>query len=260
MSGEDDGIPRFGLRDPALQPRSGRECARPGAQRRLSRGSRQQLRRLGLCRRGALSAGAVPRLARQAERFCLISVGEVTVTLDRTPGAGGRNQQFALACALELANHPGERLTVLSAGSDGIDGNTQSAGAIADPTTVERARAFGFDPEQSLAEVQCLPALYRHRRLGGHRPHRPQPARPAPADLRIRMSLGRTRAKSWHAPKALFRWTRTSGRNSGTLIDLFSSPAVLCRTTNSIRDRVFSLVLSLRAGSIQEPRRDELRK
>jgi hydroxypyruvate reductase len=84
-------------------------------------------------------------------------VGEVTVTLARTPGAGGRNQQFALACALELANHPGERLTVLSAGSDGIDGNTQVAGAIADPTTVERARVFGFDPKQSLAEFNACP-------------------------------------------------------------------------------------------------------
>ena len=79
------------------------------------------------------------------------------MTLNRTPGAGGRNQQFALACALELANHPGEHLTVLSAGSDGIDGNTQAAGAIADPTTVARARAFGFDPEQSLAEFNACP-------------------------------------------------------------------------------------------------------
>ena len=96
-------------------------------------------------------------LRAKQRRLCLISVGEVTVTLDRTPGAGGRNQQFALACALELANHPGERLTVLSAGSDGIDGNTQSAGAIADPTTVERARVFGFDPEQSLAEFNACP-------------------------------------------------------------------------------------------------------
>ncbi|MGD0156710.1 MAG: DUF4147 domain-containing protein [Terracidiphilus sp.] len=91
------------------------------------------------------------------DRFCLISVGEVTVTLTRTPGAGGRNQQFALACALELANHPGESLTVFSAGSDGIDGNTQSAGAIADPTTVARARTFGFDPERSLAEFNACP-------------------------------------------------------------------------------------------------------
>jgi hydroxypyruvate reductase len=93
----------------------------------------------------------------QHPRFCLISVGEVTVALNRTPGAGGRNQQFALTCALELAKFPGARLTVLSAGSDGIDGNTQSAGAIADPTTVARARAFGFDPEQSLAEFNACP-------------------------------------------------------------------------------------------------------
>ena len=90
-------------------------------------------------------------------RFCLISVGEVTVTIDRAPGAGGRNQQFALACALELAQHPGEMLTVLSAGSDGIDGNTQTAGAIADPTTVTRAVAFGFNPEQSLRTFNACP-------------------------------------------------------------------------------------------------------
>ena len=90
-------------------------------------------------------------------RLCLISVGEVTVTLNRTPGAGGRNQQFALLCSLDLAKYPGQRLTVLSAGSDGIDGNTQAAGAIADPTTVARARAFGFDPEQSLAEFNACP-------------------------------------------------------------------------------------------------------
>jgi hydroxypyruvate reductase len=90
-------------------------------------------------------------------RLCLISAGEVTVTLNRTPGAGGRNQQFALACALDLAKHPGEPLTVLSAGTDGIDGNTRSAGAIADPTTVARAQAFGFDPVQALAEFNACP-------------------------------------------------------------------------------------------------------
>jgi len=90
-------------------------------------------------------------------RFCLISAGEVTVTMDRAPGAGGRNQQFALACALELAHHPSEMLTVLSAGSDGIDGNTQNAGAVADPTTIARAVAFGFDPELSLTTFNSCP-------------------------------------------------------------------------------------------------------
>ena len=91
------------------------------------------------------------------DRLCLMSVGEVTVTLDRSPGAGGRNQQFALFCARDLAQYPGQRLTVLSAGSDGIDGNTRSAGAIADPTTVERARVFGYDPDRSLAEFNACP-------------------------------------------------------------------------------------------------------
>ncbi len=91
------------------------------------------------------------------KKLCLISVGEVTVTLNRTPGAGGRNQQFVMACALELEKYQGERLTVFSAGSDGIDGNTQSAGAIADPTTVARAHAFGFHLKESLANFDACP-------------------------------------------------------------------------------------------------------
>jgi hydroxypyruvate reductase len=90
-------------------------------------------------------------------KLCLISVGEVTVKLDRIPGAGGRNQQFAMVCALELEHHPGERLTVLSAGSDGIDGNTKSAGAIADPTTVTRAHVFGFHLKESLTAFNACP-------------------------------------------------------------------------------------------------------
>jgi hydroxypyruvate reductase len=91
------------------------------------------------------------------KRLCLISVGEVTVTMDRTPGAGGRNQQFVMACALELEKYLGERLTVFSAGSDGIDGNTQAAGAIADPTTVARAHTFGFHLKASLAAFNACP-------------------------------------------------------------------------------------------------------
>ncbi len=90
-------------------------------------------------------------------RLCLISAGEVTVTMNRAPGAGGRNQHFALSCALELTPLSGEPITVLSAGTDGIDGNTRSAGAIADPTTVARARAFGFDPEKALTEFNACP-------------------------------------------------------------------------------------------------------
>jgi hydroxypyruvate reductase len=90
-------------------------------------------------------------------KLCLISVGEVTVKLDRVPGAGGRNQQFVMACALELESYPGQRLTVFSAGSDGIDGNTRSAGAVADPTTVTRAHTFGFHLKSSLAAFDACP-------------------------------------------------------------------------------------------------------
>jgi hydroxypyruvate reductase len=90
-------------------------------------------------------------------RLCLISAGEVTVTMDRTPGAGGRNQHLALACALDLEKYPDVLLTILSAGTDGIDGNTRSAGAIADPTTVARARAFGYDPLRARAEFDACP-------------------------------------------------------------------------------------------------------
>jgi glycerate 2-kinase len=90
-------------------------------------------------------------------RLCLISVGEVTVKMDRSPGAGGRNQQFVMACALELEQYFGQRLTVLSAGSDGVDGNTRAAGAIADPTTVTRAHSFGFHLKASLAAFNACP-------------------------------------------------------------------------------------------------------
>ena len=90
-------------------------------------------------------------------KLCLISVGEVTVTMDRTPGAGGRNQQFVMECALDLEQYQGQRLTVFSAGSDGIDGNTQSAGAVADPTTVSRAHTFGFHLKSSLAAFDACP-------------------------------------------------------------------------------------------------------
>jgi len=90
-------------------------------------------------------------------RCCLISGGEVTVVIDRTPGAGGRNQQFALACALELAQYTGQNLVAFSAGSDGIDGNTRAAGAIADTTTVQRALAFGYKPAEALATFNACP-------------------------------------------------------------------------------------------------------
>ncbi|RRA49491.1 glycerate kinase [Acidipila sp. EB88] len=90
-------------------------------------------------------------------RVCLLSSGEVTVQMDRVRhGCGGRNQHFALKTALLLDGFPGD-VMVLSAGSDGLDGNSPAAGATVDPTTATRARAFHFDPEQSLARFNSCP-------------------------------------------------------------------------------------------------------
>ena len=66
---------------------------------------------------------------------CIISGGETTVTL-RGSGLGGRNQEFVLAAALEIAGLPDT--VVLSAGTDGTDGPTDAAGAIADGNTLAR--------------------------------------------------------------------------------------------------------------------------
>ena len=67
---------------------------------------------------------------------CLISGGETTVTI-RGEGKGGRNQEFVLAAAIDIAGL--ENTLVLSAGTDGTDGPTDAAGAIADGGTVQRA-------------------------------------------------------------------------------------------------------------------------
>ncbi len=96
-------------------------------------------------------------LRRETPRVCLLSSGEVTVALDSRHGCGGRNQHFALAAALELSRAGDGPLAVLSAGSDGLDGNSPAAGAIADTTTIARARELHFDPEKSLAQFNSCP-------------------------------------------------------------------------------------------------------
>lgn len=89
-------------------------------------------------------------LSRKHSRSCLISVGEVTVRVDGPAGRGGRNQHLALWSALEIAR-TGQHVTMLSAGSDGIDGNSPAAGAVVDQTTVQRALQQGIDPAASLS-------------------------------------------------------------------------------------------------------------
>lgn len=80
---------------------------------------------------------------------CVISGGETTVTI-RGSGLGGRNQEFALACVSDIAglNHT----VILSGGTDGSDGPTDAAGAIADSATWKRAEKLGLDPRAYLED------------------------------------------------------------------------------------------------------------
>jgi glycerate 2-kinase len=79
---------------------------------------------------------------------CVISGGETTVTI-RGQGLGGRNQEFALAAAIDIAGL-GDTV-ILSAGTDGTDGPTDAAGAIADGATLARAQSLGLDASAYLS-------------------------------------------------------------------------------------------------------------
>ncbi len=101
--------------------------------------------------------GRLRKLRRGVSRACLISGGEITVKVSGKSGEGGRNQQFALYCAEKIA---GENLTVLSAGTDGIDGNSIAAGAVVDGTTLQRARLHGLDVASARTEFNAFPLLH----------------------------------------------------------------------------------------------------
>lgn len=80
---------------------------------------------------------------------CLISGGEAICPV-RGDGQGGRNQEFILRAAIHMDQFQTERVVALSAGTDGIDGNSPAAGAIADAETVRRAAAQGISAESHL--------------------------------------------------------------------------------------------------------------
>ncbi len=79
-------------------------------------------------------------LRSKVSRVCLISGGEITVNVTVDAGVGGRNQQFVLACAAKIT---AENICLLSAGTDGIDGNSPAAGAVADGDTLQRLSQAG---------------------------------------------------------------------------------------------------------------------
>jgi len=80
---------------------------------------------------------------------CVISGGETTVTLSKEHGLGGRNQEFVLAAVREIDGL--KNVVMLAAGTDGTDGPTDAAGAIADGRTIARAAAARLDSRAMLA-------------------------------------------------------------------------------------------------------------
>lgn len=106
-----------------------------------ARDAGRRMGELGMEVRGGGSGDSAP--------VCLVSGGETTVTVSGQ-GQGGRNQEFALGAAPAIAG--GEGLLVASMGTDGIDGPTDAAGALATGSTMARAREAGLDAEVSLRE------------------------------------------------------------------------------------------------------------
>jgi glycerate 2-kinase len=93
---------------------------------------------------------------------CILFGGETTVRMTGK-GLGGRNQHLALYCATILREHPG--ITILAGGTDGTDGPTDAAGAVADSNTFEDALSENIDPGRYLREFDSYNFFHR---AGGH--------------------------------------------------------------------------------------------
>jgi glycerate 2-kinase len=92
---------------------------------------------------------------------CLLYGGETTIKVSGN-GTGGRNQHLTLSAAMRLRNIPG--ITFLSAGTDGTDGPTDAAGAVADSETVRRALSLNADPESFILDYNSYNFF---KRVGG---------------------------------------------------------------------------------------------
>jgi glycerate 2-kinase len=88
------------------------------------------------------------RAAHPGRHVAVIADGEVSSPVTGS-GVGGRNAAFVLAC---VENIVGQRVAVLSAGTDGIDGNSRAAGAVADGATLGRALGMGLHPARAFQE------------------------------------------------------------------------------------------------------------
>ena len=116
----------------------------------------------------AQTARAARAGLRAGERCCLLCGGETTVTV-RGTGKGGRNQELALAFALEIERLEG--VSLLSAGTDGGDGPTDAAGAIVDGNTIVLARSLGLDPARYLDDNDSYSFFRQLDALSGGQTH-----------------------------------------------------------------------------------------
>jgi hydroxypyruvate reductase/glycerate 2-kinase len=88
---------------------------------------------------------------------CILIGGETTVTLGPKSGKGGRNQEFVLAMLNKLGEEGMRGVAVLSGGTDGEDGPTDAAGAIADEWTWSEIRRRGLDALRHLNRHDAYP-------------------------------------------------------------------------------------------------------
>ena len=139
-----------GRRIPVRMVATLRQACAAGAAAARAQGSAAKIARI---RFAGDAAGLGVRFARNVLRAPAGTVhiwgGESTVRLPDRPGRGGRNQHLALSAALTL-EHAGDGW-LLAAGTDGIDGASDDAGALVDAWTCQRGRDGGFDPHVSLA-------------------------------------------------------------------------------------------------------------
>jgi hydroxypyruvate reductase len=102
----------------------------------------------------ALARDLAEKSSTEKRPACLILAGETTVTVTGN-GKGGRNQELALAAAIELAGQ--ENVAVVTLATDGQDGPTDAAGAAVTGDTVSRARSLGLDPSSFLDNNDAYP-------------------------------------------------------------------------------------------------------
>jgi glycerate-2-kinase len=105
---------------------------------------------------GRMLGGMLASVGTPGARSCVLSGGETTVRV-RGDGTGGRNLELALAGAIQIDGAP--RRVLLSAGTDGIDGNTAAAGAVVDGGSAGRMRAAHIDPRAALHNNDSHTAL-----------------------------------------------------------------------------------------------------